>query len=147
MHQLIIGRHLFYYSGTKEAESQVMYNGMIDGMKYSGGSEYACTEFLAGLPACLWTIITGSNLLFGFIVFDSVGDKKGFGPAMWSSVVTIATLPFLVYLLYKIAYKRRRRGGADSAGAGAGASAVYHHDDSDSCNSSSFDDAERPLLY
>jgi len=136
MHQLIIGRYLIYHCSTKEAECNVTFRGSIDGAKYSGGLEHACSDFLSGLPACLWTIIVGSNLLFSFIVFDSVGDKRGFMPAMVSSVVTIVTVPVLVYVLYKVALRERSKH----------ISANRKSRDNDSMESS-VDEAERPLLH
>jgi Leucine-rich repeat (LRR) protein len=138
MHQMIIGRYLAYHSGTKEAENNVTYCGNIDGAKFSGGLEHACTQFLSGLPACLWTIIVGSNLLFSFIVFDSVGDKKGFTPAIWSSTLTIIVLPLLVYSFYKIAMYERLKT----------VQFVSEHDSASSSSSSNItrDEAEIPLL-
>ena len=134
MHQLIIGRYLDYHSSTKEAESDVTFSGNIDGTKYSGGLEHACTDFLSGLPACLWTIIVGSNLLFSFIVFDFVGDKNGYFTAMWSALFTIATLPLVVYALYKIAlYVRNKH-------------TTFSVSGDDYLVEDSIVDAERPLL-
>ena len=137
MHQLIIGRYLAYHTTTKDAEMSVTYRGDIDGMLFSGGLEHACTQFLSGLPACLWTIIVGSNLLLSFIVFDSVGDKQGFRVAIWAASVNIVIIPLMVYLLYSIAmYERNHKSSSRQSSQGV-----------DSLADSLFDDeADRPLL-
>ena len=101
MHQLIIGRYLSYHSTSDVAEYNVTFNGDIDGKIYSGGLESACTEFLPGLRTCIWTIVIGSNLLFSFILFDFVGDKRGFTAAIWTSLSAIFVIPVLIFAMNK----------------------------------------------
>ena len=103
-HQVCIGRHLSYHSGSKDAECNLTIYGNIDGSKYSGGLEPLCTKFLSGLRRCLWTIIIGSNILVGAaIVFDFVGDKRSFETAILSASLAVVCGPIIIFVSFRVA--------------------------------------------